>query len=171
MKIMCSHISSNHLFFYTKEGRIDSTLFSIFHTHTHAMEIIIFNFFTTFTRRIILFLFLSCVIMLATNTVAAESWKKKDIIHSSVVCLNEETILEVARHDSESLEGTVSFIRRMIIEGRCVSFMQPVEFQVDDTILNYTDYSKNQSAVLRLNHPYSDNNPFGFVIALHKPSV
>ena len=139
MKIMCSHISSNHLFFYTKEGRIDSTLF--------------------------------CVIMLATNTVAAESWKKKDIIHSSVVCLNEETILEVARHDSESLEGTVSFIRRMIIEGRCVSFMQPVEFQVDDTILNYTDYSKNQSAVLRLNHPYSDNNPFGFVIALHKPSV
>lgn len=157
--------------FYTKEGRIDSTLFSIFHTHTHAMEIIIFNFFTTFTRRIILFLFLSCVIMLATNTVAAESWKKKDIIHSSVVCLNEETILEVARHDSESLEGTVSFIRRMIIEGRCVSFMQPVEFQVDDTILDYTDYSKNQSSVLRLNHPYSDNNPFGFVIALHKPSV
>ena len=49
--------------------------------------------------------------------------------------------------------------------------MQPVEFQVDDTILNYKDYSKNQSSVLRLNHPYSDNNPFGFVIALHKPSV
>ena len=170
MKIMCSHISSNHLFFIQKREGLIQHYFPSF-THTHAMEIIIFNFFTTFTRRIILFLFLSCVIMLATNTVAAESWKKKDIIHSSVVCLNEETILEVARHDSESLEGTVSFIRRMIIEGRCVSFMQPVEFQVDDTILNYTDYSKNQSAVLRLNHPYSDNNPFGFVIALHKPSV
>ena len=170
MKIMCSHISSNHLFFIQKREGLIQHYFPSF-THTNAMEIIIFNFFTTFTRRIILFLFLSCVIMLATNAVAAESWKKKDVVHSSVVCLNEETILEVARQDSKSLEGTVSFIRRMIIEGRCVSFMQPVEFQVDDVILDYTDYSKNQSSVLRLNHPYSDNNPFGFVIALHKPSV
>jgi|TARA_R110002012_G_scaffold97658_2_gene234539 hypothetical protein len=109
--------------------------------------------------------------MLATNAVAAESWKKKDVIHSSVVCLSEETILEVARQDSKSLQNTVAFIRMMIQEGRCVSFMEPVEFQVDDVILDYTDYSKNQSSVLRLNHPYSDNNPFGFVIALHKPSV
>ena len=99
------------------------------------------------------------------------NWKKGDIIHSTVVCLSEETILEVARQDSRSLESTVSFLKGMIQVGRCISFMQPLPFKIDDIVLKYKDYNQNLSSVIRINHPYADNNPFGFVIALYRPSV
>ena len=130
----------------------------------------------TFTSRLILFLFCACMIMGFSSSDAlsqgvSNNWKKGDIIHSTVVCLSEETILEVARQDSRSLESTVSFLKGMIQVGRCISFMQPLPFKIDDIVLKYKDYNQNLSSVIRINHPYSDNNPFGFVIALYRSSI
>jgi len=130
----------------------------------------------TFTSRLILFLFCACMVMGFSSSDAlsqgvTNNWKKGDIIHSTVVCLSEETILEVARQDSRSLESTVSFLKGMIQIGRCISFMQPLPFRIDDIVLQYKDYNQSLSSVIRINHPYADNNPFGFLIALQKPSV
>ena len=130
----------------------------------------------TFTSRLILFLFCACLIMGFSSSDAlsqgvSNNWKKGDTIHSTVVCLSEETILEVARQDSRSLESTVSFLKGMIQVGRCISFMQPLPFKIDDIVLKYKDYNQNLSSVIRINHPYADNNPFGFVIALYRSSI
>ncbi len=130
----------------------------------------------TFTSRLILFLFCACMIIGFSSSDAlsqgvSNNWKKGDTIHSTVVCLSEETILEVARQDSRSLESTVSFLKGMIQVGRCISFMQPLPFKIDDIVLKYKDYNQNLSSVIRINHPYADNNPFGFVIALYRSSI
>ena len=130
----------------------------------------------TFTSRLILFLFCACLIMGFSSSDAlsqgvSNNWKKGDTIHSTVVCLSEETILEVARQDSRSLESTVSFLKGMIQVGRCISFMQPLHFKIDDIVLKYKDYNQNLSSVIRIDHPYADNNPFGFVIALYRSSI
>lgn len=130
----------------------------------------------TFTSKLILFLFCACMIMgLSSSVVLSQeyenNWKKGDIIHTTLVCLSEETILEVARQDSISIESTVSFLRGMLQMGKCVSFAQPLSFRVDDIVLKYKDYNEKLSSVIRINHPYSDSNPFGFLIALHKPSI
>ena len=125
-----------------------------------------------FKARIILFLFISCIIVFFSSvTSSAKAWKKDDIIHSNIVCLSEETILEVARQDTISLENASSFVQALLQQGRCVSFMRPTEFQVDKVFLTYKDHLKRETFILRINYIFSDNNPFGFVIALQRPSV
>ena len=130
----------------------------------------------TFTSRLILFLFCACMIIGFSSSDAlsqgvSNNWKKGDTIHSTVVCISEETIIEVARQSSRSLESTVSFLKGMIQVGRCISFMHPLPFKIDDIVLKYKDYNQNLSSVIRINHPYADNNPFGFVIALYRSSI
>ena len=122
--------------------------------------------------KIVLFLFISCIIVFFSSvTSSAEAWKKDDTITSNIVCLSEETILEVARQDSISFENASSFVQALLQQGRCVSFMRPTEFTVEDVFLTYKDYLKRETFILRINYIFSDNNPFGFVIALQKPSV
>lgn len=145
-----------------------------------------FNLFKKFTfhARLFLFLFFSCVIMLGFSSSVESSnnkymlaqsksinWKKNDIIASFIVCLSEETILEVARQDTISLNNTTAFVRAMINEGRCISFAKPLNFKVDEVILEYIDSLDNLSLILRINHLHSDSNPFGFLIAEQKPST
>ena len=122
--------------------------------------------------KIVLFLFISCIIVFFSSvTSSAASWNKDDTIVSNIVCLSEETILEVARQDSISFENASSFVQALLQQGRCVSFMRPTKFTVEDVFLTYKDYLKRETFILRINHIFSDNNPFGFVIALQKPSV
>ncbi len=125
-----------------------------------------------FKARLVLFLFISCIIVFFSSVAgSAQAWNKDDTIISNIVCLSEETILEVARQDSISFENASSFVQALLQQGRCVSFMRPTEFTVEDVFLTYKDYLKRETFILRINYIFSDNNPFGFVIALQKPSV
>lgn len=130
----------------------------------------------TFHTRLILFLFFSCMIILGFSSSTAKAtsdgtWKRNDEITSAVVCLSMETILEVARQDSINVNNAITFIRSMLYEGKCISFSKPTKFIIDEVILQYNDFLNKSSTVLRVNYPYSDNNPFGFVIALQKSSI
>ena len=125
-----------------------------------------------FKARLVLFLFISCIIVFFSSvTSSAEAWKKDDTITSNIVCLSEETILEVARQDTISFENGASFVQALLQQGRCVSFMRPTEFQVDKVLLTYKDHLKRETLILQISYIFSDNNPFGFVIALQRPSV
>ena len=125
-----------------------------------------------FKARLVLFLFISCIVVFFSSvTSSAEAWKKDDTITSNIVCLSEETILEVARQDTISFENASSFVQALLQQGRCVSFMRPTEFQVDKVLLTYKDHLKRETFILRINYIFSDNNPFGFTIALQRPTI
>jgi len=131
-----------------------------------------------FKGKIVLFLFISCIIVFFSSVASSAqwikgpgNWKKDDTIHSNIVCLSEETILEVARQDSISFENGASFVQALLQQGRCISFMRPTEFQVDKILLTYKDHLKRETLILQISYIFSDSNPFGFVIALQKPSI
>ena len=81
--------------------------------------------------KIVLFLFISCIIVFFSSVAgSAQAWNKDDTIVSNIVCLSEETILEVARQDSISFENASSFVQALLKQGRCISFMRHTEFSV-----------------------------------------
>ena len=95
-------------------------------------------------------------------------WSPGEILRTSLLCKDEETIRKIVLADMESKSDAVDMVRGMLAKGLCMGLPARAPFVVDELLFEYTDYQDLDCVAMKVSIDTGGGIIKGYAISIGK---